>query len=285
MCEIPKVIHYCWFGGNPLPEEAIRCIESWKKYCPDYEIKEWNESNYDIQAKCDYVKQAYQAEKWAYISDYARFDILYQYGGVYFDTDVELIKPIDTIVNRGPFMGCEARKLNETEVLVNTGLGIGAYPRMSVYREMLDNYEHTPFYLENKRLNLMTVVTRMTSILKQYGYIGNNKLQQVADVWVYPVEYFCPQNFYTSELIITRNTVSIHHYSSSWMSASALRTKTFVCKYEKYMGRKISKIIGTVISLPLWINEKAKIYGYFGLVKYFIWRIITIAMKKDEKFR
>ena len=103
---IPKIIHYCWFGGNPLPELAQKCIASWKKYCPDYEIKEWNETNFDLNC-CDYVREAYEAKKWAFVSDYARFWILYHEGGVYFDTDVEVPKPIDTIVEKGSFMGCE----------------------------------------------------------------------------------------------------------------------------------------------------------------------------------
>ena len=103
---IPKIIHYCWFGGNPLPELAVKCIESWKKYCPDYEIKRWDESNFDLNC-CDYVKEAYQAKKWAFVSDYVRFKVLYNEGGLYFDTDVELIKSIDDILAHGPFMGVE----------------------------------------------------------------------------------------------------------------------------------------------------------------------------------
>lgn len=103
---IPKIIHYCWFGGNPLPELAVKCIESWKKYCPDYEIKRWDESNFDLNC-CDYVKEAYQAKKWAFVSDYVRFKVLYDEGGLYFDTDVELIKSIDDILAHGPFMGVE----------------------------------------------------------------------------------------------------------------------------------------------------------------------------------
>ena len=104
---IPKVIHYCWFGKKPLPKSAIKCIRSWEKYFPSYEIKEWNEENYDLFA-CPYVKEAYESKKWAFVSDYARFDILYKYGGLYFDTDVEVIKSFDSILARGAFMGQEA---------------------------------------------------------------------------------------------------------------------------------------------------------------------------------
>ena len=103
---IPKTIHYCWFGGNPLPEMAIKCIESWKKFLPDYEIKQWDESNFDVNM-IPYAAEAYKAKKYAFVSDFARFWILYNYGGLYFDTDVEVIKPMDNIIAKGPFMVCE----------------------------------------------------------------------------------------------------------------------------------------------------------------------------------
>ena len=103
---ITKTIHYCWFGRGELPEKAKQCIESWKKFCPDYEIKEWNEDNFDMNS-CAYVKEAYEAKKWAFVSDYARFEILYKYGGLYFDTDVELVKSFDDIVSKGTFMGLQ----------------------------------------------------------------------------------------------------------------------------------------------------------------------------------
>lgn len=122
---IPKIIHYCWFGGKPLPVDAKRYIETWKKHFPDYEIKEWNENNFDINC-CDYVKEAYEKKKWAFVSDYARFAILYRYGGVYFDTDVEVLKPMSTIIAKGPFMGLERMNpksdLPEHVLAVNPGL-------------------------------------------------------------------------------------------------------------------------------------------------------------------
>lgn len=116
---IPKKIHYCWFGRNPLPELAVRCIESWKKYCPDYEIIEWNEDNYDIN-KISYVKEAYQARKWAFVTDYVRLDVVNQYGGIYLDTDVELLKSLDPLLKYKSFFGMEEGKF------IATGLGFGA---------------------------------------------------------------------------------------------------------------------------------------------------------------
>ncbi len=127
--EIPKIIHYCWFGGNPLPQMAQRCIDSWKKYLPDYEIKQWDETNFDVNI-IPYTRQAYEAKKYAFVSDYARFLILYQYGGLYFDTDVEVIKPLDDIVAKGPFMGCQDKYTPRGDVYslhVAPGLGLGVY--------------------------------------------------------------------------------------------------------------------------------------------------------------
>ena len=128
---IPKVIHYCWFGGNPLPPLALKCIESWKTFLPGYEIKEWNESNFDVNSIA-YTREAYEARKYAFVSDYARFHILYHHGGLYFDTDVELIRPIDDIVARGAFMGCECEaKPGATAPAVAPGLGLGCNPGQS----------------------------------------------------------------------------------------------------------------------------------------------------------
>lgn len=128
---IPKVIHYCWFGRNELPEKAKQCIESWKKFCPDCEIREWNEQNFDLNC-CDYVREAYQAKKWAFVSDYARFQILYNYGGMYFDTDVEVIRSLDDLQNKGPYIGFEEGKRTHTGMnyQVNPGLGLACEPRM-----------------------------------------------------------------------------------------------------------------------------------------------------------
>ena len=144
---IPKVIHYCWFGRNPLPSLAIKCIESWRKYLPDYEIKEWNEDNFDVNI-IPYTQEAYQVGKYAFVSDYARFWILYKYGGLYFDTDVEVIKPMDDIIARGPFMGCE-KDVSDTSVAsvapglglgVNPGLGLGVNPGLGLYKEIFEMY-------------------------------------------------------------------------------------------------------------------------------------------------
>lgn len=218
MATIPKVINYCWFGKNPLPDEVKECINSWKKFLPEYEIKQWNESNFDVNC-CDYVKEAYEAKKWAFVSDYARFWVLYNYGGLYFDTDVEIIKPLDHIVQSGPFLACEptyGRK--NLPPKVNPGLGMGAVSHMELYKEVLDKYETQHFFNEDGSINQETIVIKVTSILKKHGFQGNETIEHVAGIDIYPVEYFCPKNYITNEINLTENTVAIHHYSASWNS-------------------------------------------------------------------
>ncbi|MBQ7170765.1 MAG: glycosyl transferase [Clostridia bacterium] len=208
---IPKIIHYCWFGGNPLPKSARKCIESWKKFFPDFEIREWNESNYDVK-KIPYVAEAYEAKKYAFVSDYARFDILCQYGGVYFDTDVEVIRPFDDILERGAFMGCETDGED-----VNPGLGIAAPPGLGIYREILDYYATQHFQDADGSLNTETVVTKTTRILKEHGWQNGPGIQRVSEISVYPKAYFNPMDNNTGKMRITEQTHSIHWYSMSWM--------------------------------------------------------------------
>ncbi len=213
---IPKVIHYCWFGGNPLPPLALKCIESWKTFLPGYEIKEWNESNFDVNSIA-YTREAYEARKYAFVSDYARFHILYHHGGLYFDTDVELIRPIDDIVARGAFMGCECEaKPGATAPAVAPGLGLGCNPGQGLYAEILGLYGGLHFLSPDGGLNLKTVVEYTTELLAAKGLREVNEVQRVAEVWVYPKEYFCPIDYRTNVLDITENTCSIHHYAASW---------------------------------------------------------------------
>ena len=209
---IPKVIHYCWFGGNPLPDLAKKCIESWRKYLPDYEIKEWNESNYNVH-KIPYIHEAYDAKKYAFVSDYARFDILYHEGGLYFDTDVEVIRNMDDIINKGAFMGCERECINSS---VNPGLGLGVAPGLGLYAEILDGYLTRHFLKEDGSLDQMTIVTYTTRLLCKYGLKNSNEIQLVAGIYIYPKEYFCPKNPDSGVMTITDKTCSIHHYDYSW---------------------------------------------------------------------
>lgn len=217
---IPKIIHYCWFGRGPLPELAQKCIASWKKYLPDYEIKEWNEDNFDVNI-IPYTAEAYQAKKYAFVSDYARFWVLYKYGGIYFDTDVEVIRPIDDIVERGNFMGFETGpklqlKEDASEASVNPGLGMGVAPGLGLIKKMLDFYEGKHFKFIPDGIGQLTIVHIATEVLNQAGLKQQPGIQLVNDVWIYPTEYFCPINLKTGRIHIEANTRTIHHYAGTW---------------------------------------------------------------------
>ena len=217
---IPKIIHYCWFGRNPLPELAQKCIASWKKYLPDYEIKEWNEDNFDVNI-IPYTAEAYAQKKYAFVSDYARFWVLYKYGGIYFDTDVEVIKPIDDIIARGNFMGYEkdpqpSEKINVSGVSVNPGLGMGVAPGLGLIKKMIDYYDGRHFKFVPGGIGQLTIVHIATEVLLKAGLRREQGIQNVGDMWIYPAEYFCPVNLTTGRIHVKSNTRTIHHYSGTW---------------------------------------------------------------------
>lgn len=236
---IPKVIHYCWFGGNPLPGSAIKCIESWKKNLPGYEIKEWNEENFPIDTCPLYAKQAYAKKKWAFVSDYARFKILYEYGGLYFDTDVEVIKPLDDIIECGSFMGCGSD--NET----NPGLGLAAAPGLGLYKEILDYYNTHEFDDSGS----VTVVQITTEILRKKGFKDCSSIQTIEGVNFYPPDYFSPIDYSTGKLIITENTRSIHHYDASWMEPKDRYAQAKARSLRRFFPTKYAGLIAEFLAV------------------------------------
>lgn len=268
---IPKKIHYCWFGHIPLPDLALKCIASWKKYLPDYEIIEWNESNYDINV-CDYVREAYKAKKWAFVSDYARFDILYRFGGLYFDTDVELIRSIDDIVKNGSFMGCEP---NYDKFAAAPGLGLAAAPGLNLYQNILENYRIRHFIRSDGSFDQKTVVTFVTEILVEYGFdIYDHSVQKVKDVSIYPADYFCPMDYLTGDLNITENTRSIHHYSATWHTGF----EKIASKITKRTSNSINviKTFGYLISLVFMTLDRIQKIGVKGTLKFIMRYIKTL---------
>ena len=273
---IPKVIHYCWFGGKPLPDLAKKCIASWENYFPGYEIKEWNESNFDLNC-CDYVKEAYEARKWAFVSDYARFKILYEHGGIYFDTDVEVIKPFDDILSRGGFMGQEIDVLlreNPTgkeadtlkSVVIAPGLGIAAASGLQLYKELLNYYDKLHF-IKCGVIDTTTICIHTTNVLKKYGYDEHKmSIQYVAGITIYPPEYFCPLNYKTGEIIMTDSTRSIHWYGATWRPNFEIKMsdKRRIC-IEKY-GNKKGLLIFNVITIPDRLERAISERGVLGTV-------------------
>lgn len=208
---IPKVIHYIWFGGKPLPELAQRCIASWRKYLPDYDIKRWDETNFDINI-IPYTQEAAQAKKWAFVSDYARFWILYHYGGVYFDTDVEVIRPMDDILANGAYMGCERGDIAEG-ITINPGLGFACEAKSDALKALLDEYNYRHFDPNNIDI---TIVGYTTEYFSTRGFKNEVAIQQVDEFTIYPKEYFCPA-LLNLEKNITQNTRTIHHYAATWL--------------------------------------------------------------------
>lgn len=228
--KIPHVLHYCWFGRKPKPKFVIQCMLSWRKYLPDWEIKEWNEENFDIyQSK--YTLEAYQAGKFAFVADYVRFYVLCKYGGVYIDTDVEFLKPIpDAILKHQAFSGVESTNQ------VAPGLIFGAVKNHPFVQEMVTLYDTHHFQGANN-LN-ETIVTYTTKVLQKHGYQINGTYQVVDEVAVYPCDVFCGYNLGLHEVEVTPNTISVHHYAASWVPYKT-KLKLFLLRIlKKVVGRK-----------------------------------------------
>lgn len=216
---IPKIIHYCWFGGKPIPAQYEKYIRGWERYLPGYEIKRWDESNYNVNC-IPFSAEAYAMNKYAYVSDYARLKILYDNGGVYFDTDVEIIAPIDDILSKGGFMAFEkdTNKTGDQLLNINPGLGFACEPGNPILREALDFYESHHYKYPDGRVEQITIVKIVTDILKRYGLSRSDIPTTICGITLYPWDYFCPVEFLSSKLEISANTRTIHHYSASWMS-------------------------------------------------------------------
>lgn len=241
---IPKKIHYCWFGRGPLPDLALKCISSWKKYLPDYEIKEWNEDNFDINM-IPYVKEAYEAKKYAFVSDVARLYALVTEGGIYMDTDVEVLKPLDNFLTLDAFSGFENEKC------VPTGI-MACRKSFPLFESFLLEYEKIHFKIGNSDYDTTTNVIRITDSCCKKGLILNNTTQTIDGFKLYPKDYFCPKSYGTGELKITNNTYTIHHFNGSWHDEQF----EFSFNLSKYLSKKMPKILSNHIGC------------YIGFVKY-----------------
>ena len=228
---IPRIIHYCWFGKGKMPEQFEKNIDTWKKYCPDYKIVCWNESNYDV-CKNKYMKQAYEEKKWGFVPDYARLDIVNQYGGIYLDTDVEMLKPWDNLLNHKFFCGYESEKR------IALGLGFGGVKNNKILIEMLKQYDKLSFYNENGSLNLVASPVYQTEIMKKYGLKCDGSFQESEDFVVYPAKYFAPINSFgignPSDF-----SYSIHQYAASWCEQEYLLKKKKFLKIVRLIKERL----------------------------------------------
>lgn len=263
---IPKVIHYVWFGGKPLPPLAEKCIESWKKFCPDYEIVRWDENNFDINYN-QYVKEAYVEKKWAFVSDVVRLYALVNYGGIYMDTDVEVIKPLDDLLNNQAFSGFESQNR------IPTGL-IASVKGQAMLKEFLDEYDNLPFIKQNGEYDLTTNVERITNCCLKYGLVLNNTEQTVNGFKLYPYDYLCPLNANTRKWNITDNTYTIHHFSGSWLSDEEKHYVKLFQKYNKFLPSKVASYLAKFNSVLKFQGFKCALKQTFKWLK---------KLKKDKK--
>lgn len=239
---IPKIVHYCWFGRGEKPASVLKCIDSWHKYLPDYEFKEWNEDNFDILQN-RYVKEAYENRKFAFVTDYVRLYALYHEGGVYMDTDVEVLKSYNPFLHHTMFSGFETDG--------NVPTGMMAAEKGSLWaKELLDQYADRKFVNPDGSFDMTTNTTVITEYMLGKGLVLNNQYQDFPGLCtMYPAEYFCPKDHRTGEIKITEKTVCIHHFSGTWlpkgfMGGSKHKLKLFLGKYlgYKFIGR-VSDII------------------------------------------
>lgn len=231
---IPKVIHYCWFGDGEMPEKDKQNIEGWKKLNPNYQIIRWDESNYDVK-KNAYMSECYSVPKWGFVPDYARTDVIYHYGGFYFDTDVELKKPLDSLIEENCVMGFE--KVDS----VNHGHGFAAEKGNPIIKELLDFYDGIHFVNPDGSLNMTASPVYITNLLVKHGLKLNGKEQHIDGIHIFPVEYFCPKDYLTGIISLTPNTIGVHHFNLSWMDQEDIQKMKEVGELSKKYGEFVAR--------------------------------------------
>ena len=226
---IPKKIHYIWIGENPLPEKFQTNIETWKKYNPDYEIIQWNESNYDFM-KCDYIKEAYESKCYSFASNYARLDIVHEHGGIYLDTDVECVANFDKLLNDKAFfnMGCADR--------INMGCGFGSVAKSNILKDMLVTFSGNHFLLQDGTPGRRSFSTFVNPILRRQGFELENYYQKIDGVVLYPCEVMSPKTINGMPDFTSENTVSIHQESGTWQNDAEWAG---LAKLEKFIKERV----------------------------------------------
>ena len=228
---IPKIIHYCWFGRGNMPQLAVKCIKSWEKYLPEYEVKRWDEDNFDIN-KYPYVKEAYENRRFAFVTDVVRLHALYTEGGIYMDTDVEVLKPLDSLLIYDAISGFE------TEEQIPTGL-MASMPNHPMIGELLKEYDDIHFALGNGHIDLTTNVERITKTFLKHGLVLNNTKQTINGFTLLPKDYLCPKSYVDGKINLTDNTLTIHHFAGSWYTPKEKLKQ----KIAKILGKRLSGVL------------------------------------------
>jgi hypothetical protein len=251
---IPKIIHYCWFGGKPLTDLAQKCIRSWEKHCPDYIFMIWDETNFNVNST-QFTAQIANIKKWGFIVDYIRVWAVYHFGGIYLDTDVELIKSLDDLLNLNIcFAGFEDMEY------INPGSIFAGEKGCIVSKEIMEYYSEYNIYRKNKKLDLIPSPKIYTKLLLKYGLIMNNQYQKLELFTAYPTDYFSPKSIFDDSIEITTNTYSIHHYEGSWLSKQMkqlLKEKSYINNNIKY--KKLGILLKKICVLKKIIFEKINI--------------------------
>lgn len=226
---IPKIIHYCWFGQNEKPEIVKACLKTWDTHLDDYELIEWNESNFDLSINT-FVKEAYEQKKYAFVSDYVRVYALFHYGGIYLDTDVEVYKPFDDLLHHDSFWGFEQEHFIATST-------IGAVKHHPLIKQFLDGYENKSFVNDDGTFEALTNVAIVTDMLVKHGLIKNGKHQELAGIGTfYPQTYFSPYDYINCRTLITDHTYTLHHFYKSWLPP--------MTRVKGQLKKMMAKIIG-----------------------------------------
>lgn len=248
---IPKIIHYCWFGRGSKPELALKCIESWKKWCPDYQIIEWNEDNFDINSN-RYVKEAYEAKKYAFVTDYVRLYAMYTVGGIYMDTDVMVLKSLDEYLVHDAFSGFENMEKIPTGIMASV-------QGQATIGQLLKYYDTASFYRSDGTLNMTTNVEIITDMMLPKGFVPNGKYQVIDGFAIYPQNVFCPDHKKLSDPVYMLNTATIHYFAGSWKSESMRKREGSIWwKALAVPGMKISKMMTSIMG-EKWVSAKNKL--------------------------
>lgn len=267
MSKIPKTIHYVWFGNNEMPNTFNRCYESWLKFCPDYNIQLWNEENFPLDLN-EYVKKSYQNKKYAFLSDYVRLYVIYHYGGIYLDIDVELIKNPDFLLDHDGFMGFMEKKI------INTGLGFGSRKGHPIIEYLLDEYEKLA---TSKDFKFEKNTFKDSFFLQNYGLILNNSYQIIDGFHFLPIEYMCPTYFDSARNKFTKNTISIHHYEVSWNPSHKIyqnRMKNLKSSYISKSGNFIGSMLFKTHVYFIRLNKNLKKNGLHKTIKKILTKLI-----------
>ncbi|MGN0317898.1 MAG: glycosyltransferase family 32 protein [Lachnospira sp.] len=232
---IPKVIHYCWFGGKPLPDDVKKCIKTWEKFCPDYEIKRWDEKNFDVYSH-PFIKSAYEAKAWAFVSDYARLKIVYDEGGIYLDTDVELLKNLDFLLEYKFYIGVQ-----QQDNYCTTGLGFGAEKNSPIVESMLKVYDSLT-YEDSQKTNLSCPALN-DGVVRRLGNIDIDNINIIDGCCILPPRYMDPIAPGDNKNLICNDSISIHHYSASWVSGFTRLKRKCIRAFGEERYHKIKKMI------------------------------------------